>query len=66
MGFKLDESGWPIVMADWEGVLTDDELTLALGHIDRWLSRKERFGLLLDARGARGMSPEQRGRLITR
>lgn len=64
MGFRLDESGWPIVVAHWQSTLTDDELTLALAHIDRWLERKERFGLLLDTRGASGMSPEARGRLV--
>lgn len=64
MGFTLDESGWPLVEAHWQGTLTEDELTLALGHIDRWLSRKQRFGLVLDTRGAAGMSPEARGRLV--
>jgi hypothetical protein len=65
MGFKLDESGWPIVVAHWQGPLTDDELTLALGHIDRWLARRQRFALLMDSRGAGGMSPEARARLVT-
>lgn len=65
MGFTLDESGWPLVVAHWHGTLADDELTVALGHIDRWLARGERFGLLLDSRGSGGMSPEARGRLVS-
>jgi hypothetical protein len=64
MGYRLDESGWPIVVAHWDGALTDDELTRVLRDIDRLLARQQRFGLLLDARGGGGLSPEARGRLV--
>jgi hypothetical protein len=64
MGIRLDESGWPIVVGYWQGTLNDEELTVALGAIDRWLSRRERFGLLIDTRGGGGLGPEQRSRLI--
>jgi hypothetical protein len=65
MGYRLDESAWPIVVAEWHGSMTDDELTRALAALDGLLARRQRFGLLLDARGAAGLSPEARGRLVT-
>jgi hypothetical protein len=64
MGLRLDESGWPIVVGVWQGTLTDEELTHALTAIDRWLARRERFGLLIDTRGGGGLGPDQRNRLI--
>ena len=33
--------------------------------MDAWLGRGERFGLLIDSREARGLSPEQRSRSST-
>jgi hypothetical protein len=64
MGFEYDESSWPIVRARWLGAVTDAEVSDALARIDRWVARGQRFGLLIDARGGGGMSPEQRNRLI--
>ena len=40
--------------------MTDDELALALRTIDGWLARQTRFGFLLDARGGRGLTSDQR------
>lgn len=64
MGYRVDESEWPIVVMYWQGTLTANELTLALGDIDRFLARAERFGVLIDARGGGGASPDQRTRIV--
>jgi hypothetical protein len=64
MGIRLDESGWPIVVGCWQGTLTDEELALVLTGMDRWLAKRERFGLLIDTRGGGGLGPEQRNHLI--
>lgn len=60
----IDEGGWPLVVVRWEGEITDATLHAFLSQMDAWLARQERFGLLLDSRGAKGMSPEQRARVI--
>jgi hypothetical protein len=64
MGYRLDESAWPIVVAEWQGAMTDAEFARVLAIVDGWLARRQRFGLLLDTRGGAGLSPEARGRLI--
>lgn len=56
----LDDSGWPIVKARWSGTMTDDEIALVLRTMDGWLARGQRFGFLLDARGGRGLTGDQR------
>jgi hypothetical protein len=60
MEVEFDESGWPIVVARWVGSNLDADISHVLGRLDGWLARGERFGLLIDARGAGGLSPEQR------
>jgi SpoIIAA-like len=60
----IDEAGWPVVTVRWSGLVTDAMLQEFLSKMDRWLERRERFALLLDSRGAKGFSPEQRKRLI--
>lgn len=60
----IDEANWPLVVVRWEGELSDAVLSSFLAKLDGWLARQERFGLLLDSRNARGMSPEQRARVI--
>jgi len=65
MGAAIDETKWPLVTVRWEGVMTDAALSGFLVQIDTWLDRGQPFGLLLDARGAQGFSPEQRARVIS-
>lgn len=48
----------------WEGIPSDTDLTQFLARIDSWLERGERFGLLIDPRGAGVLTPEQRVRTI--
>lgn len=60
----IDEAAWPLVKVRWDGAVTDSMVDTFLARMDEWLQRGERFGLLLDSRGAKGMSPEQRNRLI--
>lgn len=64
MGFEIDESKWPIVVARWQGTVSDGELHVALNRISTFLTRGERFGILLDSRGSGGLSPEQRAAII--
>ncbi len=64
MGFEVDESNWPLVVARWQGTVSDGELHVALNRISTFLARRERFGMLLDSRGGGGLSPEQRAAII--
>ena len=64
MGFEMDEANWPIVVARWEGTVSDGELEVALARMDVLLSRGERFGLMLDSRSGGGFSAKQRGLII--
>lgn len=60
----VDESEWPLVVVRWEGAVDDITIAAFLLKMDEWLQRGQRFALLIDSRGARGMSPEQRTRVI--
>lgn len=60
----VDDGRWPLVFVRWEGSIDDAMLATFLHHLDNWLAREERFGLLIDSRGARGFSPEQRTRVL--
>ena len=64
MQSPVDESTWPVVTVRWTGTLPDHALTEFLGKLDTWLEREQPFGLLVDSRGAGGMSPEQRRRVV--
>jgi hypothetical protein len=64
MGFQFDESGWPIVYWRWTGTVTDREVLDGLTRMDGYLQRAQRFGVIIDARGGGGLSPEQRHRVI--
>jgi hypothetical protein len=64
MGFEIDDRSWPIVKTRWSGTATDRDVEAALRRIDEYLSRDERFGLLIDSRGGGGFSPEQRNRVL--
>jgi hypothetical protein len=61
----LDDSGWPIVKARWTGAVSDQEIQSVLVAMDAWLARGERFGFLLDARGGKGLSADQRRNVVT-
>jgi hypothetical protein len=60
----IDEAGWPLVKVRWDGAVSDSMIDSFLARMNEWLERGERFALLLDSRGAKGMSPEQRNRVI--
>lgn len=60
----VDETAWPLVTVQWRGAISDATLNSFLAQMDGWLSRGERFGLLIDSLGSQGLSPEQRARLI--
>jgi hypothetical protein len=60
VGMQVDESHWPLVEVRWLDVASDPELAEFLAMLDRWLARGVPFGLLLDSRGAQGLSSEQR------
>jgi hypothetical protein len=64
MEVDLDESEWPIVVARWKRSVLEVDLSPLLARIDEWLSRRTRFGLLIDARGAGGLSPDQRAQVL--
>jgi hypothetical protein len=64
MDVKWDETGWPIVEVVWGDTLPHSDIGLVLTRLDRFLARGERFGLLIDARGAPGLSPEQRNQVV--
>ena len=59
MDFQIDETQWPLVTARWTN-LEGGTIAAFLTRMDAWLGRKERFGLLLDSRGAGAVPPEQR------
>lgn len=64
MDLQIEEGEWPLVTVRWEGAVADARLNAFLARMDAWLARGDRFALLIDSRGAAGMSPEQRSRLI--
>jgi hypothetical protein len=64
MSLEVDESEWPLVVARWRGAMSDTEFARALALMGAWLAREQRFGLLIDARGGGGISPDQRAELI--
>jgi hypothetical protein len=65
MGEQIDETEWPLVTVRWSGAISDAVLNGFLVQMDGWLGRGGPFGLLLDARGAQGLSPEQRARVVS-
>lgn len=64
MSLEVEDKAWPIATARWSGVIRDEELTVALARLDGFFARGERFGFLIDARGGKGFSPEQRARVM--
>ena len=60
MGFQIDESEWPMLVTRWSGTVTDAEVAEFFSRMDGWLLRGLQFGLLLDSRGAQGLSADQR------
>jgi hypothetical protein len=53
-----------LAIVQWSGDIEDATLNAFLVQMDAWLGRGERFALLIDSREARGLSPEQRARLL--
>lgn len=64
MQVEIDEAAWPLVKVRWDSVVTDTMMHTFLAKMNQWLERGQRFGLLLDSRGAKGLSPDIRKRLI--
>jgi hypothetical protein len=62
---EVDESQWPLVVVRWRGRATDADFDAFFVVLDRWLAQDTTFGLLLDSRGAQGVSSEQRHRIVT-
>lgn len=60
----IDDSRWPLAVVQWSGEMEDATLNAFLVQMDAWLERGQRFALLIDSRDARGLSPEQRARLL--
>jgi hypothetical protein len=63
MDLQVDETGWPIVTARWT-TMKGGDLGPLLSRMDAWLARGERFGFLLDSRGAGALSPDQRVKIL--
>jgi hypothetical protein len=64
MDARFDETEWPLVVVRWRGVPDEQEMTSFLSSMDDWLSRGERFALLIDSTHGKGLAPEQRAQLI--
>ncbi|HEU5074749.1 MAG TPA: STAS/SEC14 domain-containing protein [Polyangiaceae bacterium] len=60
----IDESAWPLVTMQWDGIPTDADLTRFLARLDGWLDRGQRFGLLVEPLASGVPTPEQRVRTI--
>lgn len=64
MAELVDEASWPLVTVTWRDAVDEETMRVFLGRMDGWLARRERFGLVLDSRGAKGVPPEARRLLI--
>jgi hypothetical protein len=60
----FDDSQFPRVEVSWTGTVTDDELGHFIDKMDACFARAETFSLLIDTRGARVPTAEQRRRLL--
>lgn len=60
----VDEANWPLVTVTWSDAPSEETMRHFLSRMDAWLGRRQRFGLVLDSRGAKGLSPEVRRLLI--
>jgi hypothetical protein len=53
MGFRLDESAWPVAVVTFEGALTDEQNQQMLASLALLLEYRERYVVVLDTtRGA--------------
>jgi hypothetical protein len=64
MDARFDETDWPLVVVRWRGVPDEEEMTSFLACMDNWLTRGERFALLIDSTHGAGLAPEQRAQLV--
>jgi hypothetical protein len=61
---RLDDSRWPLVLYTAIGEQSDDEFEAYLADADRVLSRRERHGVIFDARRASPIGPKLRKRQV--
>lgn len=61
---RLDESRWPLVVYTASGAQSDEDFEAYLADADRVLSRRERHGVIFDARRAIPIGPKLRKRQV--
>jgi hypothetical protein len=61
---RLDESRWPLVVYTAFGHQTEEEFDAYLADADRVLGRRERHGVIFDARRAHPIGPKLRKRQV--
>ncbi|GCE45414.1 hypothetical protein EI42_02955 [Thermosporothrix hazakensis] len=61
--FRLDERSWPLVMMESEGVVTLKDVQLSMAAWERWLARKEPFGLFIRHHGSNQQIEPEAARL---
>jgi hypothetical protein len=64
LGFRFDASRWPLVEVSWTETVSDADVVSFTQKMDEWFARGSDFGLLVDARGAPGLSGSQRRTLL--
>jgi hypothetical protein len=62
---EVDDSQFPLVVVRWRGRATDADLDGFWVVFDGWLRQDTTIALLLDSRGAQGVSSDQRHRIVT-
>jgi hypothetical protein len=60
----FDDSAFPRVEVRWTGAATDAELADFFQQMNRQFARGQAFSLLVDCRGAAGLTADQRRRLL--
>jgi hypothetical protein len=61
---RLDESRWPLVLYTAIGDQSDEDFEAYLADADRVLARRERHGVIFDARRASPIGPKLRKRQV--
>jgi hypothetical protein len=61
---EIDDSQWPLLWVKWRGKATDADIDRFYEIFDTYLARGQTIGLLLDSRGAEGLSSDQRKQTI--
>lgn len=60
MPIWIDLTGWPIVLHESSGVMTDEEIDAYVTHATALLERRERHAVIIDARTITDVSPYAR------